>query len=95
MYASGSYYYTRFPQVDSKNGLIRLQEGGAAVKTYDAESGREKLALSGGGTVASSTLEIVGMDLITAWFLYPVDGDMDFELISGDWTCLLYTSRCV
>lgn len=86
MYASGSYYYTRFPQVDSKNGLIRLQEGGAAVKTYDAESGREKLALSGGGTVASSTLEIVGMDLSTAGFLYPVDGDMDFELISGDWT---------
>lgn len=28
MYASGSYYYTRFPQVDSKNGLIRLRKEG-------------------------------------------------------------------
>ncbi|WNX83301.1 S-layer homology domain-containing protein [Agathobaculum sp. NTUH-O15-33] len=85
MNASGSYYYTRFPQVDPKNGLIR-QHTGSVVKTYDPNTDREKLVLSGGGSIESSTLEIVGMDLSTSSFLYPIDGDMDFILTSGAWT---------
>ena len=72
--------------MDSKNGLIRLQEGGAAVKTYDAEKRQGKAGASGGGPWLPVPWEGGGMDLSTAGFLYPVDGDMDFELISVDWT---------
>lgn len=84
MYASDGYYYTRFPQIDNENGLIRMKSGGYVEKTY--ENGRTMLRLYGGGQVASSTLNIVGMDLSTAGFLYPVDGDMDIELVTGDYT---------
>lgn len=82
MYASSSYYYTRFPQIDNENGLIRLTKG-SITKTY--ENNREKFALNGDGTFASSELEIVGMALSTGGYLFPIDGDIDFT-INGNWT---------
>ena len=84
MYASGSYYYTRFPQVDQGNGLIQ-QESGTVTRTYDTQSKRETWVLDGTGKISSSILKIVGMDLSTGTFLYPIDGDMDF-VVKGDWT---------
>ncbi len=83
MYASGSYYYTRFPQVDQSNGLIQ-QESGTVTRTYDTASKRETWVLDGTGEISSSILNIVGMDLSTGTFLYPIDGDMDF-IVKGDW----------
>lgn len=83
MYASGSYYYTRFPQVDQGNGLIQQSEG-TVTRTYDAETKRETWVLDGTGKISSSILNIVGMDLSTGTFLYPIDGDMDF-VVKGDW----------
>ncbi len=84
MYASNSYYYTRFPQIDPENGLIRQSEG-TIEKTYDKATGREKLVMNGTGSIEASELPIVGITLTTGAFVYPIDGDMDFEL-SGDWT---------
>ncbi len=83
MYANNQYYYTRFPQVDNDNGLIRLAEGAVLTKTY--AEGREQYAIDGGAGFASSTLKIVGIDLSTGmdWFVYPIDGDIDFILSSG------------
>ena len=83
MYANNQYYYTRFPQVDSKNGLIRLADGASLTKTYEA--GRETYAISGGASFASSTLKITGLDLSTGmdYFVYPIDGDMSFVLANG------------
>ena len=84
MYASGSYYYTRFPQVDQENGLIQ-QDTGTVTRTYDTVSGRETWVLDGTGEISSSILTIVGMPLSTGTFLYPIDGDMDF-VVKGDWS---------
>ncbi len=83
MFASDEYHYTRFPQIDRENGLIR-QTSGSITKTYDRETNREKWQLAGTGSIGSSLLEIVGVELTTASFLYPIDGDLDFEL-SGKW----------
>ncbi|MBR3561561.1 MAG: InlB B-repeat-containing protein [Oscillospiraceae bacterium] len=84
MYASGSYYFTRFPQIDRNNGLIRLTGDGAyALRTYDAGSGREIYTISGGADFSSSTLNIVGMDLSTGSYIYPIDGDIGFVLSDG------------
>ncbi len=84
MYADSRYYYTRFPQIDQGNGLIRQSEG-SVVKTYDKNNDREKLVMEGKGSIEASELFIVAMTLTTGDFVYPIDGDMDFEL-SGDWT---------
>lgn len=84
MYASGSYYFTRFPQIDRNNGLIRLTGDGAyALRTYDAGSGREIYTISGGADFSGSTLNIVGMDLSTGSYIYPIDGDIGFVLSDG------------
>ena len=53
MYASGSYYYTRFPQVDQANGLIQ-QESGTVTRTY--KDGIETWVLDGKGEISSSIL---------------------------------------
>ncbi len=84
MYANEQYYYTRFPQIDRDNGLIRQSEG-SVVKTYDKNNDREKLVMDGKGSIEASELFIVAMTLTTGDFVYPIDGDMDLEL-SGDWT---------
>ena len=94
MYASGSYHYTRFPQINQANGLIRLADGAHLIKTYDAAAingtaatdvGRTTIQIYGGSAFSSSTLEIVGMDLSTNAFIYPVDGNISLELHGGDY----------
>ena len=98
MYASSSYHYTRFPQIDQANGLIRLADGAYLIKTYDAaasngtsaaDTGRTTIQIYGGATFASSALKlklsIITMDLSTDKFIYPVDGDISFELHNGNY----------
>ncbi len=81
MYAGSQYNYTRFPQVDNKNGLIRLNEGGYLIRSYDGE--RETFTIYGGADFAKSSLKIVGVDLTTAEFIYPIDGDITYNLNGG------------
>ncbi len=83
MYAKGQYYYTRFPQVDQSNGLIRLKDGAVLTKTY--ADGIEHWAIDGGADFANSTLRITGIDLSTGmdYFVYPIDGDNAFDLRGG------------
>lgn len=94
MYASGSYHYTRFPQVDNENGLIRLADGAHLIKTYadykqngssDDDIGRTSIVIYGGATFSHSTLPIVGLNLSTKSFIYPVDGDINFGLYDGNY----------
>ena len=81
----GQYYYTRFPQVDNDNGLIRLTgDDGYAVKTF--ENGREIYTIYGGATFERSTLKIVGVLLTTGEFVYPIDGDISLRLHDGTYT---------
>ena len=84
MYASGEYYYTSFPQVHVANGLIRPDEGGYVIRTY--ENGKENFALYGGADFGGSTLEVQGIELSTSDFLYPIDGDISYELHDGSYT---------
>lgn len=85
MYAGGTYNYTRFPQVDQSNGLIRLTStNGEVVRTY--ANGREIYTISGGAEFSASTLTIVGVPLTSSDFPYPIDGDMDFILKDGDYS---------
>lgn len=83
IYVDGSYYDTRFPQIDNSNGLYRLG-GGYALKMYSG--GREILQLFGGGKFANSTLELLGHTQSTKDFFYPIDGDCSIELYSGTYT---------
>ena len=84
MYAGDTFNYTRFPQIDKTNGLIRLtSDDGYVIKTY--ENGREVYDIHGGADFASSTLTIVGIRLTTADFLYPIDGDISYRLSGGDY----------
>ncbi len=83
MYASGSYNYTEFPQVGA-NALIQPVSGTTVTKTF--EGVREKYTINGSANFGSSTLSIVGTNLSTGDFLYPWDGDMDFEIVSGTTT---------
>ncbi len=84
MYASGSYQYTRFPQVDNANGLFRLSTADSyVIKTYEADTDREIYSFYGGATFASSSLKIAGLNLSTSTFIYPIDGDMTFNLNHG------------
>lgn len=85
MYAANAYRYTRFPQVDNENGLIRLTgDDGYAVKTF--ENGREVYTIYGGADFTRSTLEIVGVLLTTGNFVYPIDGDISLRLHDGTYT---------
>ncbi len=81
MYAGGEYNYTRFPQVDVDNGLIRLEEGGYVLRSY--ANGRETYDIYGGAELASSALTILGVDLTSADFMYPYDGDISLNLNDG------------
>lgn len=87
MYATGSYYYTRFPQVSTQNGLIRLKDVSSyLLRTY--ADGREVYTIYGGADFASSTLKIVGVPLSTGDYIFPIDGDISFVLNSGDYRFL-------
>ncbi len=88
MYAGGYFNYTRFPQIDGTNGLIR---GGKVTKTLVPKDqtekkvdDREKIVLEGNGSISYSALMIVGLEMSTGDFLFPIDGDMDFE-VNGTW----------
>ena len=84
MYAGGSYNYTRFPQVDNNNGLIRLTNASSyLVRTY--ADGRERYEIFGGADFSNSTLKIVGIPLSTGSYIYPIDGDIDTVLHSGSY----------
>lgn len=93
MYANSSsiggagydYYETRFPQVNVDNGLIRLTgKDGYVVKTY--EGGYERYTISGGAKFAESTLVLLGQVASTSDFIYPIDGDIIFNLKDGDYS---------
>lgn len=86
MYAGGKYSYTRFPQVDKTNGLIRLASGAALTQIYDANEDRSTITIEGGATFASSSLQITNSSMSTKNYLYPVDGDMTFNLNNGTYT---------
>lgn len=82
MYASGSYYYTRFPQVDNSNGLIRLtSQSSSLIRTY--ADGRVHYEIVGGADFAKSTLTAIGVTLSTGDYIYPIDGDIDLVLNAG------------
>lgn len=82
-----TYQYTRFPQIDNSNGLFRLSTADSyVIKTYDAAKDREIYSFYGGATFASSSLNIVGQNLSTSEFIYPIDGDMIFNLNQGAYT---------
>lgn len=88
MYANdgsgAKYYCTRFPQVNVSNGLIRLNNTeGFVEKSF--ENGREVYSIYGGADFSQSTLNIVGMDLSTSRFVYPIDGDITINLNDGDY----------
>ena len=89
-----SYHYTRFPQIDNANGLIKLAKGAHAIVSFDSSAangeastdvGRTTIELYGGATFSHSTLTIVGLDLSTKDFIYPIDGDISFGLYDGDY----------
>lgn len=75
MYALDKYYYTRFPQIDSENGLIRQSEG-TIEKTFDKTTGREKLVMNGTGSVEASELPIKAEWLELK--IVDTTGDLDF-----------------
>lgn len=82
-----AYYYTRFPQVNVSNGMIRLvSEDGYVVRTYDKEDGKDIYTIYGGAKFAESSLNIAGVSLTTKDFLYPMDGDYCFELYDGNYS---------
>ncbi len=84
MYAQGSYYYTRFPQVDNGNGLIRLTKPSSIlVRTY--ADGKEHFEIVGGADFAKSAMTVIGITLSTGDYIYPIDGDIDFVLNAGDY----------
>lgn len=84
MYAQGSYYYTRFPQVENSNGLIRLTDPASVlVRTY--VDGREHFELVGGADFAKSSMTVIGTTLSTGDYLYPIDGDIDLVLNTGEY----------
>lgn len=85
LFAGSRYRYTRFPQFDKSNGLLRPRDGATLTKTY--LNGREKWSIDGGADFASSTLKLLGITLSTGmnYFVYPIDGDIDFELRGGEY----------
>lgn len=85
LFAGSRYRYTRFPQFDKSNGLLRPRDGAILTKTY--LNGREKWSIDGGADFASSTLKLLGITLSTGmnYFVYPIDGDIDFELRGGEY----------
>ena len=85
MYAGGGYNRTRFPQFDKNNGLVRINDGCYAIKTLDKESGRSTIDIYGGAEASHSSLNIVGTDLSTKDYLYPINGIMTFNLHNGNY----------
>ncbi len=83
MYAQGAYYYTRFPQVDNVNGLIRLTDSAVLVRTY--VDGREHFEIVGGADFVKSSMTVIGTTLSTGDYIYPIDGDIDFVLNTGEY----------
>ena len=86
MYAAGSYNKTRFPLVDRYNGLIRLTDNAELLITRNSDLSRTSFLINGGAAASSSTLNIVGLDLSTGTFIYPVDGDTTYILSNGIYT---------
>lgn len=84
MYAQGTYYYTRFPQVDNNNGLIRLTDPASVlVRTY--ADGREHYDIIGGADFVKSSMTVIGTTLSTGDYIYPIDGDIDYVLNAGEY----------
>lgn len=84
MYAQGAYYYTRFPQVDNANGLIRLTDPASVlVRTY--ADGREHYEIIGGADFVKSSMTVIGTTLSTGDYIYPIDGDIDYVLNAGEY----------
>ena len=91
MYGNGSYNYTRYPQIDNGNGLIRLADNAYLVKTYDDSTNRVTMDIYGGATASSSTLTLDlgsygSKTLSTTKFTYPVDGDITIALHNGTYS---------
>ena len=83
MYASSSYNKTRFPLIDQKNGLIRMNENAEIKIVRNDDNSRTSFLLKGGARAAGTRLNVVGFDLSTSTFIYPIDGDTTYELSDG------------
>lgn len=82
---AGKFYCTRFPQINNENGLFKLKdESSYAVKSY--ENGIETIKWYGGAAFSSSSLKITTLNLSTKDYIYPIDGDYQFELYGGEYT---------
>ncbi|MFY9422528.1 MAG: hypothetical protein WAP91_05940, partial [Bacilli bacterium] len=78
MYASGTYYYTRFYQIDQTEGMIRLAEGAYAYKTYDSTTGETYIRINGGAEEIGGAMVIAGINVTTRDFIFPIDGHIHF-----------------
>ena len=84
--SGNAYYHTRFPQVNVQNGMIKLTDkDGYVVRTYDEETQEEVFNIYGGANFSESSLNISGVNLSTRDFLYPMDGDISYNLMDGDY----------
>ncbi|WP_400204062.1 hypothetical protein [Candidatus Methanomassiliicoccus intestinalis] len=90
MYGGSTFNYTKYPQINNTNGLIRLADNAYLIKTYDSAADRVKIAIYGGATADSSTLTFsfggISKAMTTSKFTYPIDGDIEFELHNGNYT---------
>jgi len=84
LYADGDYHSTRFPQVAAANSMLQLSRGAYAVRTI--EDDREVYHIYGGASFSGCDLSIVGEDVSSKDFLYPIDGDMDYTLHDGEYS---------
>ncbi len=89
MYGGSTFNYTKYPQIDNTNGLLRLAANAYVVKTYDSLADRVNIAIYGGATADNSTLTFsfggISKALTTSKVTYPIDGDISFELHDGDY----------
>lgn len=79
-----------FSQIDNSNGLIRLNSGAYAIKTYDKSSKISTIDIYGGANFASSSMTLSlgsfqSLKLTTSDFLFPVDGDIAMNLHDGNY----------
>ena len=90
MYGGSTFNYTKYPQINNTNGLIRLADNAYLIKIYDSAADRVKIAIYGGATADSSTLTFsfggISKAMTTSKFTYPIDGDIEFELHNGNYT---------
>ena len=78
-----------FTQIANSNGLIKLESGAYAIKTYDSTNKISTIDIYGGAKFASSSMKLslpmMSLDLSTGDYLFPVDGDIAMNLHEGNY----------